>query len=456
MKKKNSLTLIFTVLTSLIFLVVIFSSIYLGYNVGQNPEAERRIPMYLDSRPFLAKVFDVQKNEWGQYQARELSYPFEIADVYFMRFCAHLGLPNFFSITHYFSIIIIAALSVIISIKFFRQKIIIIPVLLAVIFLTSPPSFLTVYYVKSSKELLAVMLTILIGLLLKLFTEKKYDKKTYSLIFLSSLVATLFDRQGFFMIGAWSAIFLIIYFFSKFKPHLKLSLIFLLASVINIIYDLIIGPILIKTIVGYWPIFYYQTLDYKTFLSNPKNLINGWIFFLDTFGILFGNIGRYLSIAAVIILFLLTYLSFRNRLAKNLKNSFLIITVITLSIVAFIVLNGLMIFRHPPLLWPDVERGYYTIPVYVFIIIVANFVAAECQKIWPASSWLIIVSLLVISILNIAATPSHISIIRNGDARISYQISPLILDCVKKKNIPIEDFYLPWKENEALCKALRD
>ena len=35
---------------------------------------------YLQKRPFFAQIFDPQINDWGAYQARELSYAFDLID----------------------------------------------------------------------------------------------------------------------------------------------------------------------------------------------------------------------------------------------------------------------------------------------------------------------------------------------------------------------------------------
>src|SRR6266404_7776137 len=43
-------------------------------------EAMEFVLNYLQKRPFLAQIFDPQINDWGAYQARELSYVFDLID----------------------------------------------------------------------------------------------------------------------------------------------------------------------------------------------------------------------------------------------------------------------------------------------------------------------------------------------------------------------------------------
>src|SRR5207253_6419194 len=43
-------------------------------------EAREFVLNYLLKRPFFAQIFDPQINDWGAYQARELSYVFDLID----------------------------------------------------------------------------------------------------------------------------------------------------------------------------------------------------------------------------------------------------------------------------------------------------------------------------------------------------------------------------------------
>jgi hypothetical protein len=43
-------------------------------------EAMEFVLNYLQNRPLLAQIFDPQINDWGSYQARELSYVFDLID----------------------------------------------------------------------------------------------------------------------------------------------------------------------------------------------------------------------------------------------------------------------------------------------------------------------------------------------------------------------------------------
>src|ERR1700731_1114682 len=43
-------------------------------------EAMEFVLNYLQKRPFFAQIFDPQINDWGSYQARELSYVFDLID----------------------------------------------------------------------------------------------------------------------------------------------------------------------------------------------------------------------------------------------------------------------------------------------------------------------------------------------------------------------------------------
>lgn len=73
-----------------------------------NPEAETFIPHYLANAPLMGILFDPAHNDWGSYQARELSYVFDWIDCRFLVFSAAAGFPHFLSLTHYAGAALIA------------------------------------------------------------------------------------------------------------------------------------------------------------------------------------------------------------------------------------------------------------------------------------------------------------------------------------------------------------
>src|SRR3972149_2764404 len=110
-----------------IFLVFIFSVFRVQGHGLLHPEALERIPNYLDDRSLFQKVYDIDKNEYGLYQARELSHFFDYIDANFIKLSALVGLPHFYSLAYFISIFTIIAACLYIARFYFNHKSSLIP-----------------------------------------------------------------------------------------------------------------------------------------------------------------------------------------------------------------------------------------------------------------------------------------------------------------------------------------
>src|SRR3972149_11427405 len=113
-----------------IFLVFIFSVFRVQGHGLLHPEALERIPNYLDERNLFQKVYDIDKNEYGLYQARELSHFFDYIDANFIKLSASIGLPHFYSLVYFISIFIIIVSCLYIAKSYFNHKNFLIPSLI--------------------------------------------------------------------------------------------------------------------------------------------------------------------------------------------------------------------------------------------------------------------------------------------------------------------------------------
>ena len=127
--------------TAFIFLVFTFSVFRVQRYGLLHPEALERIPNYLDERNLFQKVYDIDKNEYGLYQARELSHFFDFIDANFIKLSAYVGLPHFYSLVYFISIFIIIAACLYIARFYFNHKNFLTPSLIILIFLFSAIPF---------------------------------------------------------------------------------------------------------------------------------------------------------------------------------------------------------------------------------------------------------------------------------------------------------------------------
>ena len=451
----------------LIYAAILVASAIVTYPGILHPEAEVRIPSYLDSRPFLTKVFDVNINDSTWYQAREVSYIFEIADSYFIQACSRIGFPHLLSISNYLSVFSLTVLTFYISIKYFKQRSLIIPLLLGVIYITSPASFLGVFFFRNSKEILSLALVLLTLFTIRFLERGGENKRDLVVIGILAFLASLLDRQGFYIISFLACIWFLFYAFFKKKRYYELFLLFLTVSLLNCFYNVILGPFLIRHFEGYTPDFSYQLgLNNPSTLTAPVNFLSvftvsrltmGLQYFLDTFSFLLGNMPLFLLIPFLGAFGFFLYISLASAVHEWTKRTGIFAGgIIILSVAAIIFLNSIMLLRHTGMMLPDVERIYYMLPAYTVFVLAANYVFASKWVYVNHHALYVIIILSLISILNVLALPGHNTIIRNGIFIKKYvDVTPLTIDCIAQKNRPPEDFKLPWTRNTLFCEALR-
>ena len=164
--------------TSLIFLLYTLSIFTIQKNGLRHPEAIERIPNYLDGRNLFQKVYDIDKNEYGLYQARELSHFFDYIDANFIKLSASVGLPHFYSLVYFISIFIIIASCLYIAKANFNHKNFLIPSLVILIYLFSPILFFSPFMFRSAKILVALAITLTWLFVLRFLSKKSQGTKT--------------------------------------------------------------------------------------------------------------------------------------------------------------------------------------------------------------------------------------------------------------------------------------
>ena len=154
--EKSKLTFVFCLI--LLLSIIAFSIIFRqgGYS---HPESQSFILNYLDNRPVTQKIFDIQKNDWGFYQARELSYFFDMIDAHFIQLSVRFGFPHFYSLTHFVGLLLTLIILYLIYFKLLKFKSLIIFTLLTALFLTAPATFFSGIFFRTSKILTIVFFT---------------------------------------------------------------------------------------------------------------------------------------------------------------------------------------------------------------------------------------------------------------------------------------------------------
>ncbi len=410
---------------SFIFLIFLFSVLVSQKTGFLHPEAQYRIQNYLDSRNLFQKVYDIDKNEYGLYQARELSHFFDYLDANFIKLSTALGFPHFYSLVYFISIFWISAICLHIAKMNFNYKNFLIPCLIIFIYLTSPIPFFSSYMFRSSKILVSLGIVVIFALILRFLSQRSQGKKTLSLICTAGILMTFPDRQGLYILLAIVGFLFLNYLFFRNDKQLKLFKFLTVASILSLTYSYVIAPFLIKIAIGHFPDFSYHEIDLS--LTKPIFFRYSTLYSLDVFKYFFGNLPRILTLFFLLNFLIIFILGQTKITVDRLKHAF----ILALGILAVLILNTLMILRHNAIPLEDVKRVYYSLPLSTIILLSTLFFCGMILKLYPKTQKFLTLALCLILILNITSLGNHSRIIKNGLLKENYESSGKIIDCIK-------------------------
>jgi hypothetical protein len=419
----------------------------ISHNGGiAHPEIQSYLPYYLSNRPLLYKIYDSKVLDMDMFQAREVSYLVDYIDCKFIELGVKLGHPHFLSITTYIFLLIIGMLIWHFSVHELKLPPII-GLALVSLYWTSPSIFFAGDYYRSSKSGTAIATALLFLLIYKYFqqtnSKQQHTKFLVIAIFLVSLLATLLDRQGFFMIGA--AVLFILFWQVEFPGRQNfLPLVALgISLAFSMVYNVFLAPWLTYSLNHYQPNFSYQQIPWERFFRDPLSyIIEGTSLYIDTVRFALGNIPPEIVVIGLIFLIIAVsnkYLRERKQNGRAEKSTGTGIGLILTNVFLLIALNSLMILRHPPLVWNDVRRVYYWIPEIAMLFMAFALGLSALLNQTNIRSNLIMVLLFLAVIGNVYALPSHKSYLLNGHLKAYYESAPALLEGLK--NITNEQYH---------------
>lgn len=452
-----------------VFLVILIGlAASLLYNRGgilYYSESDHFLVNYLEPRPFLQKIFDVQKNEntiasylgheLGMYRGRELGFLFDWLDAHFIAFSLHCGLVHLYSLTFYASLGLIALLFTIWARRCLALDYITIGLLLA-LFLTAPPVFFTGFFFRSNKILTALAIMLCVGLvapahrpaeqscMLPSFLERaRFSGVRRVILFSAGLILALADEQGRFILLAAFAYFTAWSMICRRRLEITIATILALAIAGAMVYNYLIGPWLIKGITNYEVSFKFQQLPWSDY--SPLHLWQGFGILNDTLRFFLGNLT---AIQAVALLVFFAWLFFQ---APNSRAS-LSGTAATgttlwkdraawgIPWIAFLtcmtIMFSIMLIRFDMILQDDIRRIYYWTPTLVGLLLFtacAGWLMLQQHGLNPAVLW-IIMGLALIA--NICELPRHERYIRAGYLKAEYERAPAVRASLRRINDP--------------------
>ena len=336
-------------------------------------EAMEFVLNYLQNRPFVAQIFDPQINDWGSYQARELSYVFDLIDARVFATLLDRGVLVFVPLSGVLGLIALSAVYFWGARKVFALNSANASMLLSLFLSCIVVQASTPILYRSSKIILSIAL---LAFLFYTFSLLQRENRTLTtskcaILFLLGLIMALSDRQGFYYLICTTFVVLMLLLIAKARGqsiergYLRVSLINAAAIGATVFYNRILAPQLIHALNGYWPNFSYQNLPWSKLL-NPGLPAKAWHLFQQQVSFFFGNI-PFLVLAAIIVIAAIGIV-WKRRSAITGKS----LALLAVSVVAIIVIIGLlatMIARHPAVYSiPDHSFWYYTLTVHVVIL----------------------------------------------------------------------------------------
>jgi hypothetical protein len=435
-----------------------------------DPESRSYVAHYISAKPLLAKVFDVNINDLTAYQARELSYLFDYVDAQFIRICIHFGCPHFLSLTA----LVFATVVLVTTARYCTTDLAMEwpnVVLLLILYLSCPSTIFSASVGRTAK--CGVALTIVLGwqLIHRQVRHCPPQMGSYSswiTLLGLGLAASVFDRQGFYVVAmAWMLLALHAYL-NRNRHSLRLMTATATAILLNLIYNLIIGPRLIHHFVNYWPSFEYQRLPLDHLYAAPLAwALTGTSLVLDYLRFFVGSITRpQAMIAVALIVWLAARTSTRRsadqtpRLVEQYSAPILLVALLAM----LVVMTALMALRHWAVTYDDLRRINYSVPSVALFLMVLTWVFSQIRHRSVLSATCVRLLLAAAVFCNLASLPDHLRIIAGGGLGPSIARSARLLDGLRHVDdvsyVPEPDlvtdwFYQMFREHELHGQSFR-
>jgi hypothetical protein len=393
-------------------------------------EAISFVTRYTDARPALQKVFDPHTNDFGTYQARELSYFLDWIDAN-----VWLGLLRGFDVVAF--VPLSALLSALATVGVFalgvRRTL---PALdrgvagLLLLLYVSCFVFVAtmgVFY-RSGKPWLAPALLALSFVLLRLH-QRPPRRADVGTVFALSLGIALLDRQGHFYVLAAGA--LVGWSWLRGRSPRALVLALAGAALAGFVYDFVLGPLLIHALNGYWPKMKYQAIPKREVVHLPWHGLRAAHLLAENAAVLLGGFfaagaAAWAALAAV---------AWRHRRALPRRALPLVLLGGALQVVMF----GLMLARHRYLYeWVDHRNWYYPLPFLATVLfLLAVLLDAAWASFRAATRRVVVAAAVLLAASNLASLDHHRRRMLSAPwfPRI-HQQTPLLVEALRTGTLP--------------------
>jgi hypothetical protein len=382
---------------------VLWPIVYWDGGVIDN-EATAFVEAYLDERSFLSQVFDPRRTDFGNYQARELSYAVDWVDAHVLVQLLHHGLVLLVPLSALVGGLALVAVFPRAVTRSFPSLSSITAGLWLLVFLSQFVwlSSAGLFYRSGKVLLLPVLLVLAAHLIVTARRGEPHEASARlhhaAVVGGLGLLAALLDRQGFFELAVALALVLAACAMGR---RLWVTLAALAtALVLAVTYNLLLAPAAIQALNGYKPSFAYQALGLGEFVSEPIRFAQAADVAGSYLRLLLGGLHPLVPVAAlglVTVAWLLRPGPRRPRLEK--------LGVAVGALASQWLMLALMIHRHEPMYTlPDHRLCYYPLVLMAVLTFALSGLSGLAVALWGARARLGVNTLLaVLVVANVAA-----------------------------------------------------
>lgn len=370
---------------------------------------------YLADRPFLATIFDPTLNDWGLYQARELSYVFDWLDA---RLFARLMVDWHVLLFVPFSSVLSVAAMVSIYLAGAR-RVLRLPwttalLLLALFFSTIVVQSSTAILYRSSKIVLTAlqMLFFFRALWLLEPTRAKVSFGDVAGLTLIGVLMSWVDRQGYALMMVVATVSGFLWVRQRWLPqpagritraYGAVAVAGIIATIWAVAYNNVIAPQAIHRLNGYWPDFVFEEIPLERF--DAQLVRNTLAMFARQIEYFFGHTPFIVVVVLAVVVWCAAYVHDTQRPSPMGVWGWLTGTgvVFTTALVgASVVLVAVMGMRHPPVFRiADHALWYYTLPLQGTVLCATSLALSRLPQgagaRWPTYAALVFVVMIAVN-----------------------------------------------------------
>lgn len=418
---------------------ILFASLWYTMRSGilVSRESFKYLAHYLGQRTIIEKIFDFRGNDGlpdNGYRPRDLGNVFNYLDSEMVLLVIKFGIQGLVSPMHYVGLLCFVLIHMYFTKKYFGASVFLVALLTLLIFLTSPGSFLTGNYMRTSKIIVSVFITLIFWLVVGIVRKQIVQTKTLSqILFALSIGMALTDEVGIAFVCGFVIVTVLLFFISKSAYSIHLAIPFVVAICVVFVYRYMIGPLIVYTITDIWP--HVWGVDLKN-LFRVRILFGTVITFFRYIGLLIGNVG--IPTAGIVYLVFLMVLIQKGSVQKTKSSHvkqykwpivYLVVSACCIGAIWF------MAATHSPILSPVNMLRYYPIPFHAFMTAAICLGLCDIYAQIPTLRRLTTALLSIVVILNIIALPSHINAIEKKAQSENWGNAKEIVDYVFSQDL---------------------